>query len=75
MKERKLITGATVLTSVMILVLVVVPAAWIIAGVREGAIIPEFFREDWLNGLFTISFLLIALGHVMQLKEGKNNKK
>jgi len=67
MKKEIVITGATVLNWIMILVLVVVPIGWIIAGVREGAIIiPEFF---------SIVAVIGALIHVINLKKEKNHRK
>jgi len=59
----------------MILVLVGVPKGWIIAGLREGAIIPEFFRENWLNGFTAIVAVIGALIHVINLKKEKNHRK
>jgi len=47
MKSKKVITGTMVARWSGILGLVLLAIAWVISGVREGALIPEFVREEW----------------------------
>jgi|GEM_PF-3932213 len=63
MANRKVITGMMVTKWAGILGVIAFAASWVIVSVREGALIPEFIREDWwmIPVVFMPVFLITAV--------------
>ena len=62
------ITGRWGVRLVAMIVLTVLPLGWIIVGLREGAILPTFIREDW------VIYVAVMVLSVIVLAKSKEKK-
>jgi len=68
-KKKTKITGTMMLRWIGILTLIVISISWIIAGVREGEIIPVFIREQWWFYVFSS---VLCVGSITSSKKPKD---